>query len=313
MRGCGRQGRGHGHVFVTRVRQTAPALLARGEPITALGQQAQPRLEQATGRSDSTRERFAEVCNAARRRHAHLRQPSTWRTPGKQLRHGTRVNPDDLTLAPMLTGTRHGPAPCGRTPGLVSDPATGVFLAHQVPEGHPRDSSEVLPLLAKVQRAIERAKTPPRLRVHAVAGDLGITDKTLRQALHERGLRTVGLPTTMAPIQAHPRPEEGRDLLHEAGLHRQRTPHQVRLACACGASRPVVERHRASWLSRGAGHVRDKGHPGAVLQLGMTAMAHHGAVVVRLRQPRLSKRAHKFRRWLGLRHRKINEINRLKN
>jgi hypothetical protein len=117
----------------------------------------------------------------------------------------------------------------------------------------------------------------------------------------------------MAPIQAHPRPEEVRALLHEAGLHRQRTPHHVRLACACGDSRPVVESHIARVLSRGAGHVRDQGHPGAVRQLGMTAMAHNGAVVVRIRQQRWSKRAHQFRRWLGLRHRKINEINSLKN
>jgi hypothetical protein len=124
---------------------------------------------------------------------------------------------------------------------------------------------------------------------------------------------TVGIPKTIAPIQANPSPEEVLDLLNEAGLNRQRTPHQVRLACACGYSRPVVESPSASLLSRGAGHVRYKGHPGAVLPLGLTAMAHNGAVVVRIRQQRLSKRAQKFRRLLGLRHRKINEINSLKN
>ena len=75
----------------------------------------------------------------------------------------------------------------------------------------------------------------------------------------------------------------------------------------------MVESHIASLLSRGAGHVRYKGHPGAVLQLRMIAMAQNGAVVVRIRQRRLSKRAQKFRRLLGLRHRKINEINNTKN
>jgi len=45
----------------------------------------------------------------------------------------------------------------------------------------------------------------------------------------------------------------------------------------------------------------------------MTAMAHNGAVVVRIRQQRLSKRAQNFRRLLGSRHRKINEINNPKN
>jgi hypothetical protein len=133
-----------------------------------------------------------------------------------------------------------------------------------------------------------------------VAGALGIHDKALRQARHERGLLTVGLPKTMAPIQAHPSPEAVLALLNEAGFNRPCTPHQGRLAWAYGDSRPVVESPIARWLARGAGHVRDKGHPGAVRQLGRTAMAHHGAVVVRIRQPRLSKRAQKFRRLLGL-------------
>ena len=75
----------------------------------------------------------------------------------------------------------------------------------------------------------------------------------------------------------------------------------------------MVERPLASVLARGAGHVRDTGHPGAVRPGGMTAMAHNGAVVVRIRQPRLSKRAPQFRRWLGLRHPQINAINSLKN
>jgi len=87
----------------------------------------------------------------------------------------------------------------------------------------------------------------------------------------------------------------------------------VHVACASGYSRPVVESHIASLLSRGAGQVRYKGHPGAVLQQGMTVMAHNGATLVRIHQQQLSKRAQKFRRLLGLRHRKINEINNPKN
>jgi hypothetical protein len=99
------------------------------------------------------------------------------------------------------------------------------------------------------------------------------------------------------------------DLRNEAGLHRKRTPHQGPLACACGSSRPVVERHLASVLARGAGHRRDKGPQGAVLPLGMTVIASHGAALVRIRQQRLSKRAQKFRRLLGLRCRNVNQIN----
>ena len=45
----------------------------------------------------------------------------------------------------------------------------------------------------------------------------------------------------------------------------------------------------------------------------MTAMAYNGAVIGRIRQQRLSKRAQKFRRLLGLRQRKLNGINDPKN
>ena len=55
------------------VRQTEQKLLELGEPITALGQQAQQLLAQATALSDVQRERFAEAFNAAMRSHAHIR------------------------------------------------------------------------------------------------------------------------------------------------------------------------------------------------------------------------------------------------
>jgi hypothetical protein len=75
----------------------------------------------------------------------------------------------------------------------------------------------------------------------------------------------------------------------------------------------VVESHIASLLARGAGHVRYKGLEGAVLQQGMTVMAHHGAVMVRIRQHPVSKRAQKFRRFRGLKSPKVNEIKQPKN
>ena len=215
--------------------------------------------------------------------------------------------------APILKGKSNCPTHFGRKPGIASDPATGFIFANRVPAGNPSDPSYVLPLLDKVQRAIERVQTPPRLRVHSVAGDLGLHDEAPRQALHTRGILTVGIPKTIEPLKANPSPEEILDLLNEAGLNRQRTPHQVQLACACGYSRPVVESHIASLLARGAGHVPYKGLEGAVLQQGMTVMVHKGAVMVRIRRQRLSKRAQKFRRLLGFKLPRVNEINHLKN
>jgi len=69
----------------------------------------------------------------------------------------------------------------------------------------------------------------------------------------------------------------------------------------------------ATLRARGAGQVRYQGPPGAAIPLGMTVMAHHGATMVRIRQQRLSKRAQKFRRLLGLRRRNVNQINTSKN
>ena len=123
----------------------------------------------------------------------------------------------------------------------------------------------------------------------------------------------MGIPTTVAPINPTPCQQEVRDILRASGLQRIRTPHQVHLACASAYSRPVVESHIATLMARGAGQVHYKGLEGAVIQMGMTVMAHNGAVLVRIRQQRLSKRGQKFRRLLGLRRCNVNQINDSKN
>ena len=313
MRCFGRQCRGQGRVFVQLVRQTEQKLLQLGEPIAALGQQAQHLLEQATTLSDARRKRITVAFTVALSHHAHIRKQSTRLIHGQKLRHCKLVNAYDLTIAPILKGKSNCPVQFGRKSGIASDPATGFIFANRVPEGNPSDPSYVLPLLAKVQRAIARVPPPQRLRVQSVAGDLGLHDEALRQALHAQGILTVGIPKTIAPLKAHPSPEEILDLLNTAGLNRMRTPHQVQLACATGYSRPVVESHIASLLARGAGQVHYKGLAGAVRQQGMTVLAHNGAVVVRIQRQQLSKRAQKFRRLLGLKPLKINEIKHPKN
>jgi hypothetical protein len=154
---------------------------------------------------------------------------------------------------------------------------------------------------------------PCKLAIHSVVSDPGANDPIVRETLHARGILTVGIPSSIEPIKATPSPEESRALLNEAGLNRIRTPYQVQLACATGYSRPVVESHIASLLARGVGQVHYKGLEGAVRPQGMTALAHNGAVVGRIRRQQLSKRAQKFRRLLGLKSPKINEINHSKN
>jgi hypothetical protein len=313
MRSFGRRCRGQGRVFVTLVRQTEQQLLVLGEPIKTLGFKAQEHLKHTITLGEAQRQRLTLALTTAMSHHEHIRQQSTRLTHGQKLRHCKLVNAYDPTIAPIIKGKSNCPAQFGRKPGIASEPATGFIFATLVPPGNPSDPSYVLPLLDKVRRAIERIQTGPQRQIHSVAGDLGLNDAVLRQALHACGILTVGIPKTVKPIKTNPSAQDVFELLTAAGLHRKRTPYQVHLACASGYSRPVVESHIASVLARGAGHVRYKGLEGAVLQQGMIVLAHNGAVMVRIRQQQWSKRAQKFRRLLGLRLPKVNEINPPKN
>ena len=283
---------------------------------------------QAHHRAWATSPRTPSAGDSAERLHAPAFRPCVQRgdeqscphpqtihplTQGKKLCHAKLVNAYDLTIAPIIKGKSNCPAQFGRKPGIVSEPATGFIFATLVPQGNPSDPSYGLPLLDKVQNAIDRVRIGPKRQIHSVASDLGLNDPFLRHALHERGILTVGIPKTVEPVAPNPSAQAVHTILTEAGLNRRRTPHQVHLACASGYSRPVVESHIASLLARGAGQVRYKGLQGAVVQQGMTVMTHNGATLVRIRRQRLSKRAQKFRRLLGLRPHNINQINNQKN
>ena len=99
-------------------------------------------------------------------------------------------------------------------------------------------------------------------------------------------------------------------VLAASGLTEQRTAYQVQLASACGYSRPVVESHIATLLSRGAGRLRYRGSNGARVQLGMTVMAHNGAALARVSHQQLSDRSQTLRRKLRLTTPKAKKINR---
>ena len=309
MRGFGRQCRGQGKVFVRLVRQTERHLLDLGESIETWTQEAKELLHQNTKLSEMQREHLLRDLEAASDAHRQVVKQSQRLTQGKQLGQCKIVNAYDPTIAPIIKGKSNCPAQFGRKTGILSEPASGFIFAHRVPEGNPSDPSYVLPLLDKVQQAIDLVTSPRRLRVHSLGGDLGVNDPELRHALHKRGILSVGIPKTVEPVNPKPSPEEVVDILNASGLNRIRTPHQVHLACASGYSRAVIESHIATLMSRGAGELRYKGLDGAVVQMGMIVMAHNGATLVRIRQQRLSKRGRKFRRLLGLRHRNNNQIN----
>lgn len=58
----------------------------------------------------------------------------------------------------------------------------------------------------RVQNAFERLTGPRRPSFHSLASDLGVNDPVLRQALHERGMRTIGIPKTTEPIDPNRAP-----------------------------------------------------------------------------------------------------------
>jgi len=313
MRRFGRQCRGQSKVFVSLVRQTETQLLTNGSPVVGLARAAQAQVQSATHLAEEQRTRLVTQLTVALAAPAQITTQSRRLTQGKSLSQCKIVNAYDPTIAPICKGKSNCPTQFGRKPGIIAEPATGFILAVQLPVGNPSDASYVVPLVDKVQTALAHVTTRPTPALHSVAGDLALNDPTVRDILHSRGILTVGISRTVAPLSPSPSPEEIRQMLTEAGLTQKRTPHQVQLACAAGYSRPVVESIIASLLGRGAARLTYKGQRGAIVQVGMAVLAHNAATVQRIHQDRLSKRAHKFRRLLRLKHHKTNEFKVSKN
>jgi hypothetical protein len=309
MRRFGRQCRGIGHVFVTLVRQTETHLLEMGEQVLPLARAARESLHGATPLSADQQARLHTQLPAALEAQHRIERQSRRLTQGKALSHCKIVNAYDPTIAPICKGKSNCLAQFGRKPGIIAEPAAGFIFALHLPVGNPTDASYVDPLVDKVEQAITRVRTRPTPAIHSLAGDLALNDAALREALHTRGILTVGIPKTIDPLPPWPTPEDVLQSLDEADLHHIRTPSQVHLAYACGYSRPVVESIIASLLCRGAGRLTYKGHRGAIVQTGMAVMAHNAATLVRIHDYRLSKRARMFRRRLRLRCRKVNQCN----
>jgi hypothetical protein len=313
MRRFGRQCRGQSKVFVSVVRQTETRLLTTGRAVVKLARAAQAQGQSATQLTEEQRVRLATQLTVALDAHAQITTQSRCLTQGKSLNQCKIVNAYDPTIAPICKGKSNCPTQFGRKPGIIAEPASGFIFAFALPVGNPSDASYVVPLVDKVQHALGRVASPPPLAIHSLAGDLALNDPQVRETLHARGMLTVGIPRTVDPLPPVPSPADVQRLLKEAGLAHTRTPAQVRLACACGYSRPVIESIIASLLCRGAARISYKGHRGAILHTGMAVMAHNAATVGRIHQDHLSKRAQKFRCLLRLKRHKPNEFKAAKN
>jgi hypothetical protein len=284
MRRCGRQCRGMGQVGVTLVRQTETHWLPLGQQVLPLAGAAQVCLHGTSPLSAERRARLETQLGAALQAQHRITHQSRRLTPGKGLAHGKIVHAYAPTMAPMCTGTSHGPAQFGRKPGILAEPAAGFIFALQLPVGNPSAVRDVEPLIDTVEPALAQVRTRPTLAIPSLAGDLARNDAALREAWHARGILTVGIPTTIEPIPLLPTPADVLRRLDEADLPPIRPPTQVRRAYACGDRRPVVESVMASLLHRGAARLTYQGHRGAIIQPGMAVMAHNAAPLVRIHE-----------------------------
>jgi hypothetical protein len=146
---------------VTLVRQTARAWLARA---------AQARLHGAPQLSADQRARLATPLTAALAAYHRIAHQSRRLTQGHVETHRPIGNAYEPTIAPIGTGKCHGAAPCGRQPGMLAEPAAGFIVPLHVPVGHPRDVSDVQPVVDQVQQASARITTSPRPALSSLAG-----------------------------------------------------------------------------------------------------------------------------------------------
>ncbi len=145
--------------------------------------------------------------------------------------------------------------------------------------------------------AIDRKRKP---RIRSVAGDLAFTHPSLREQVQQRGILTAGIPETVATIDPMPTPEQIAAAQQSIESESPPSATQVKIAYACGYSRPFVEGIIETLSCRGGTRIKYKRHRGALIQTTMAVMATNAATLVRIQQDRLSKRARKFRRFFRL-------------
>lgn len=304
MRTVGRRCRGNGNVYLTLVRATEKRLLVIGSKVLPLALSAQLHLQGDRRLDQRQKERLMHHLNQALEVHRQIQKQSRQLVNGKTLAQGKIVNAYDLTIAPIKKGKSNCPTQFGKKPGLIAEMASGFIFGFHLPQGNPADASYVMPLVHRVDAAIDGldGEYPPRNPVlRSLTGDLGMNDPHLREQLHARGITTVGIPTSIEPIPKVPTPEMLQEVLQTPLLGEQQNATQIKTAYACAYSRPFIESLIASLICRGATQIKYKGHRGAVIQVGMAIVTANATTLVRIKQNRLSKRAQKFRRLFRLR------------
>ncbi|PCJ04447.1 MAG: hypothetical protein COB10_13270 [Planctomycetota bacterium] len=161
MRTFGRQCRGKRKVFVTWVRHTERQLLQVGEAWVPLALSAQLYLHEIEALSAAQKARLERRLEDAVEAHQRIEAQSRRLVHGKGLLHCKIVNPYDQTIAPISKGKSNCPTQFGKKPGLIAEMASGFIFGFHLPSGNPTDASYVLPLLGKVDNALDQRDGPP--------------------------------------------------------------------------------------------------------------------------------------------------------
>ena len=300
MRTFGRTCRGQQKVYVALVRKTEKQLLAIGRRVRPMAREGLHTLGQAGRLPQRQRTRLQQRLDQAIQHYESIARQSRRLIQGKQLDHAKIVNAYDHTITAILKGKSNCPAQFGKKPGLIAEMATGFIFGVHLPQGNPEDASYMMPLIDQVQQAIQRMQTPRKPRIQSVAGDLAFSQDPLRDQLHARDILTVGIPYTIEPAPVPPTDSMIAHAQHAVPWTRIPSATQVKIAYACGYSRPFVESLIETLSARGGTHLKYKGHRGAYIQTVMAVLATNGATLGRIQQHRLTKRAQKFRRFFRL-------------
>jgi len=287
-------------------------VLKVGQHVRALGFSVLLHLQEGVLVEDSAQERFDQKLSQALQTHKLVEQQSRRLVNGKKLPHAKIVNPYDVTIAPILKGKSNCPAQFGKKPGIIAEMASGFIFGFHLPTGNPADASYVMPLVEKVDHAIGQLDwTHPRRlpTIRSIAGDLGLNDPQVRAQLHGRGILTEGIPQTIDPLPQQPTPEDIQRIQNTPDLKGTPSATQIKIACACGYSRPLVESLITHIACRGGTHIKYKGPRGATLQVATAIMATNAATLVRIQNNQLTPRAKKFRRWFRLKPPNLNKNN----
>lgn len=300
MRTFGRSCRGARKVFLKVVRRTERELLEVGRDVGPLCLSAMLHLYEDDSLEQMKQDDLHEKLRRATANYESVQAQSKRLVNGKKLPHAKIVNAYDTSITAIIKGKSNCPAQFGKKPGIIAEMATGFIFGLYLPQGNPDDASYMMPLLDKVNTTISKMQKKRKPRIVSVAGDLAFKDACLRNDLHDRGILTVGIPSTIDPAPAIPTPEMIRAVQAQFHPNKIFSAAQVRTAYACGYSRPFVESLIETLSCRGGTRIKYKGHRGAMIQLTTAVVAHNAATLARIQQGRMTKRAQKFRRFFRL-------------